>query len=166
MLLKYDNLKLDKNELENMDRTNPYNVVGAFVRTLTVYNSSTPNEFYDLLQVLQGDFQPLSEMMKQNIKDRMSQNDKYSFIGKSYFKGATPENDYTPSEPFELEVTENDYSDVEEGIKKLFVKSGGADSPRGIMVRLAKDGNYYVWSDSFMGLLADIRGVESKNPWA
>ena len=166
MLLKYDNLKLDKNELENMDRTNPYNVVGAFVRTLTVYNSSTPNEFYDLLQLLQGDFQPLSEMMKQNIKDRMSQNDKYSFIGKSYFKGATPENDYTPSEPFELEVTENDYSDVEEGIKKLFVKSGGADSPRGIMVRLAKDGNYYVWSDSFMGLLADIRGVESKNPWA
>ncbi len=166
MIVNYNELKLTKEELENMDRTSPYQVVGAFVRLLTTYQPNKEEEFYDLLQTLQGDFQPLSALMKQNIKDRMLQNDKYSYIGKSYFKGATPSNDYTPSIPYELEITENDYSDVEEGIKKLFVKSGGADSPRGIMVRLAKDGNYYVWSDSFMGLLADIRGLESNNPWA
>ena len=29
-----------------------------------------------------------------------------------------------------------------------------------------KDNNYYVWSDSFMGLLSDIRQPESSNPWA
>ena len=166
MMIKIDNLNITKEDLEKLDRTNPNNVVGALIRTLTIYNPNTPNDFYEMLQLLQGDFQPLSEMMKQNIKDRMLQNDKYSFIGKSYFKGATPENDYTPEIPYELEITENPYSDVEEGIKKLFVKSGGADSPRGVMVRVAKDGNYYVWSDSFMGLLADIRGLESKNPWA
>lgn len=104
--------------------------------------------------------------MKQQIKDRMSQNDKSSYIGKSYFIGATPDNDYNPTLPIQLEVTENIYSDENEGYKKLFVKSGGADNERGITVRLAKDGNYYVWSDSFMGLLSDIRKPESTNPWA
>ena len=166
MKLKYENLTLTKEELENTTRSNPYNVVGLFVKLLATYNPKKENDFYEKLQFLQGDFQPLSALMKQNIKDRMLQNDKYSYIGKSYFTGATPENDYTPSIPYELEISENAYSDVEEGIKKLFVKSGGADSLRGVMVRLAKDGNYYIWSDSFMGLLTDIRKPESKNPWA
>ena len=166
MKLKYENLTLTKEELENIPRRDPYNVVGLFVKLLVTYDPKKENEFYEKLQFLQGDFQPLSALMKQNIKDRMLQNDKYSYIGKSYFLGATPENDYTPSVPYELEISENAYSDGEEGIKKLFVKSGGADSLRGVMVRLAKDGNYYIWSDSFMGLLSDIRMVESKNPWA
>ncbi|MBR2827669.1 MAG: hypothetical protein IKE70_00340 [Bacilli bacterium] len=166
MKIKYDELTLTKEELENTPRSNPYEVVGLFIKLITTYNPKKEDEFYEKLQFLQGDFQPLSALMKQNIKDRMLQNDKYSFIGKSYFLGATPENDYTPSIPYEIEITENDYSNVEEGIKKLFVKSGGADSNRGVMLRLAKDGNYYIWSDSFMGLLTDIRKPESKNPWA
>ena len=49
----------------------------------------------------------VSTMMMQNIKDRMMQNNKSSFIGKSYFVGATPNNDYTPSIPYEIEVSEN-----------------------------------------------------------
>ena len=72
----------------------------------------------------------------------------------------------TPQTPYEVEVIENDYSNETEGYKRLFLKSGGADSPRPITLRLAKDGNYYVWSDSFIGLLADIRQPESSNPWA
>ena len=164
MILYYDKVGVTKEELEKVDRTNPYNVVGAFIQTISSYDGS--DTFYDLVQYLVGDYQPLSALMKQQIKDRMSQNDKSSYIGKSYFKGATPDNDYKPSVPVQLEVTENIYSDVEEGYKKLFVKSGGADNERGITVRLAKDGNYYVWSDSFMGLLSDIRKPESTNPWA
>ena len=164
MILYYDKVGTTKEELEKIDRSNPYNVVGAFVQTICSYDGN--DKFYDLVQYLVGDYQPLSALMKQQIKDRMSQNDKSSYIGKSYFKGATPDNDYNPTLPIQLEVTENIYSDVEEGYKKLFVKSGGADNERGITVRLAKDGNYYVWSDSFMGLLSDIRKPESTNPWA
>ena len=166
MILYYDKVGITKQELESIDRTNPYNVVGAFIQTISSYNKDNTDTFYDLVQYLVGEYQPLSALMKQQIKDRMSQNDKYSYIGKSYFKGATPDNDYNPTLPIQLEVTENIYSDVEEGYKKLFVKSGGADNERGITVRLAKDGNYYVWSDSFMGLLSDIRQPESTNPWA
>lgn len=50
--------------------------------------------------------------------------------------------------------------------KRLFLKSGGADSPRPITLRLAKDENYHAWRDSFIRLFADIRGLESENPWA
>ena len=39
-------------------------------------------------------------------------------------------------------------------------------SKRDFDVRLAKDGNYYIWSESFLGLLADIKKIESSNPWA
>ena len=111
MILYYDKVGVTKEELEKVDRTNPYNVVGAFIQTISSYDGS--DTFYDLVQYLVGDYQPLSALMKQQIKDRMSQNDKSSYIGKSYFKGATPDNDYNPTLPIQLEVTENIYSEVE-----------------------------------------------------
>ncbi len=165
MILTVNNITTTKEELEKLDRTDPYNVIGGYIQSITEFDSKNPDIFYEKLQVLEGTYQPLSAIMKQNIKDRMMQNDKYSYIGKSYFKGSTPENDYTPTEPYQIEITENPYTDAEEGYKKLFVQSGGADNPRGITLRLAKDGNYYIWSDSFMGTLADIRPLESTNPW-
>ena len=167
MLVCVDKVGTTKNELEELDRTSPYNVVAGFVQCITDYDPKDPKEFYNKLQFLLGDMQPLSEIMKQNIEDRMRQNNKYTYIGKSYFVGATPQNNYTPNDdPYQIEITENPYSNIQEGMLKLFVKSGGADSPRGIVIRLGKDRNYYIWSDSFMGLLADIRPMESTNPWA
>jgi len=165
MILTYSTLNTTMDELKELDRTSPYNVVGAFVQIITDFDPKKMDEFYEKLQFLQGDFQPLSEVMKQNVKDRMMQNKKYEYIGSSYFIGATPKNDYVPTEPYQIEITENPYSNVEEGFLKLFVKSGGADTPRGITVRHGKDRNYYIWSDSFMGLLSDIRKKESENPW-
>ena len=166
MEIKFDKILSSKADLETIDRANPYNVVAAAIHTFTNYDINNEDKFYEMLQFLMGDFQPISGIMKQNIKDRMLQNNKYPFIGKSYFKGATPNNDYTPNAPYEIEVIENIYTDQNEGYKRLFLKSGGADSPRPVTVRLAKDGNYYLWSDSFIGLLADIRPIESSNPWA
>ena len=164
MKISFEKLGLSIDELKKFDRTNPYNVAALFINIICDYSNA--DKFNEKLQYLMGDFQPISNLMKSQIKDRMMQNNKYEFIGKSYFKGANPENDYTPSEPYEVEFFENDYSREEEGFVKLWVNSGGADNARFITVRLAKDGNYYVWGDSFMGLLADIRKKESENPWA
>ena len=166
MIVKFEKIMDSKSNLESLDRSNAANVAAAVIHVFTNYDINNKENFYEMLQFLLGDFQPLSEMMKQNIKDRMMQNNKYQFIGKSYFEGAIPENDYTPNIPYEVEVIENDYSNQNEGYKRLFLKSGGSDNPRPITLRLAKDGNYYVWSDSFIGLLADIRQCESTNPWA
>ena len=165
MNIEFNKLEISKEELLQADRTNPYNVAALYVRVLCSYNNLNQNAFYDLLQVLLGEYQPLSGIAKQSILDRLMQNEKYEYIGKSYFIGANPSNDYTPSVPYTISVMD-DPNFNQEGYKRLFLQSGGADSKRPIMVRLAKDGNYYLWSDSYMGLMTDIRSPESKNPWA
>ena len=80
-----------------------------------------------------------------------------------YFKGATPQNDYLPSQPYTISVSENPYSYQNQGYAKLFIRSGGADSPREVLLRLAKDGKWYLWEQF---LLVGIRAPESSNPWA
>lgn len=102
----------------------------------------------------------LSEHEKQFLRDRFIDKD---YVPRSYFKGATPQNDYTPSKPYTICVSENPYSYDNQGYGKLFIISGGADSPRPIQVRQAKDGKWYLWEQF---LLADIRKPESSNPWA
>ena len=62
-----------------------------------------------------------------------------------------------------VRVSENPYSYQEQGYAKLYLYSGGADSPRPVQLRLAKDGKWYLWEQF---LLADIRQPESADPWA
>ena len=51
----------------------------------------------------------------------------------------------------------------EEETKLMDLRSGSADSPRQVPLRLAKDGKWYLWEQY---LLPDIRKPESENPWA
>jgi hypothetical protein len=112
-----------------------------------------------MLDFLRGP-RPLSVMDKQFIADRFRDKD---YVPRSYFEGATPNNNYLPSEPYSIVVSENPYSYQNEGYATLYLTSGGADSPRSVQLRLAKDGKWYLWEQY---LLADIRKPESANPWA
>ena len=115
-----------------------------------------------MLNFLKGPGGPLSEFEKQFIRDRFMDNKDY--IPRSFFDGATPENDYMPSAPYTLKVLTNPYSiNREEGTANLFLTSSGADTPRAVVLRLAKDGKWYLWEQY---LLSDIRKPESENPWA
>lgn len=112
-----------------------------------------------MLDFLRG-LRPLSVMDKQFIADRFR--DK-AYVPRSYFEGATPQNNYLPSEPYSVTISESPYSYRNEGYATLYVASGGADSPRSIQLRLAKDGKWYLWEQY---ILADIRKPESEDPWA
>lgn len=46
---------------------------------------------------------------------------------------------------------------------EMFIPSGGADDPRPVKLRQAKDGKWYLWEQF---LLTGIREPESSNPWA
>ncbi len=100
------------------------------------------------------------------IKDRFRDNKEYK--PRSYFVGATPDNDYMPSSPYTIKVTENLYSrDGGEGYLTLWLQSGGADSMRNITLRnKPSTGQWFVFSDSYRGLLADIRIPKSQDAWA
>ena len=115
---------------------------------------------YRMIDFLRGP-RPMNGSDKSFIADRFRDKD---YVPRSYFAGATPSNDYQPVAPYTISVSENQYSYDEQGIAKLFIKSGGADDPRPIKLRKAKDGKWYLWE--YSSILLGIRQPESSNPWA
>ena len=140
----------------------PFETAALAALALCVYPQSK-DECVSILNYLRGP-NAMSPRDVSFLSERMAQNNKAGFLGASYFNGATPDNDYTPDEPYSITVSENPYSYAEENCAKLFVKSGGGDSPRPVTLRLAKDGKWYLWE--YSSLLLDVRAPESKNPWA
>ncbi|MCL2159909.1 MAG: hypothetical protein FWH48_10920 [Oscillospiraceae bacterium] len=147
--------------LPQAEMKTPFETAAMLVAALCVYPLNK-DESIAMINYLKGP-NPLSNRELQFIADRMSQNNKAGFIGASYFNGATPQNDYTPSQPYTVTVSENPYSYDNQGYANLYIKSGGADSARPVNLRQAKDGKWYLWEQL---LLADIRQPESTNPWA
>ena len=137
---------------------NPFSTAALTILAFCFYPENKDLSL-QMLDFLRGP-RPLSVMDKQFIADRFRDKD---YVPRSYFEGATPNNNYLPSEPYSITVSENPYSYQNEGYATLYVTSGGADSPRSVQLRLAKDGKWYLWEQY---LLADIRKPESENPWA
>lgn len=115
---------------------------------------------YKMIDFLRGP-RPMNSSDKSFIADRFREKD---YVPRSYFAGATPANDYQPQSPYTIEVRENQYTYSVDGIAKLFIPSGGADDPRPIQLRKAKDGKWYLWE--YSSILLGIRQPESSNPWA
>ncbi|MGN1340050.1 MAG: DUF6935 domain-containing protein [Oscillospiraceae bacterium] len=86
-----------------------------------------------------------------------------TYIPFSYFAGATPDNNYTPSQPFTVTVKSDHTSEAEQGYAKLFIPCSGADSPRPIKLRMKGDGRWFLWEQY---LLTDIRAPKGSDPWA
>lgn len=103
---------------------------------------------------------PLSPHDLSFLNDRLREG---HYVPFSYFAGATPENDYTPQPPFTLTFEEGLYANMNPGYKKLRIRSGGADSPREIVLRQTADQKWYLW-DQF--LMVGIRQAKSEDPWA
>ena len=77
--------------------------------------------------------------------------------------GASPENGYTPRQPFTLLVGSNHTSNTEEGYCKLLIPCGGADDPRPIKLRRKGSGQWFLWEQY---LMTGIRVPTSADPWA
>lgn len=164
----FNSLPKKADDLKAYSMNSPFETAALVIATLDCYDLNNQNNFYDMLQYLMGgaEIQPMSPLMKSLIKDRMMQNGKFEFIGKSFMEGATPGNNYTPSTPYKITVSDNPYSYTQQGFAKLFIKSSGADSIRSVQLRQMKTGKWVLWSDTVMWLLSDIRQPESLNPWA
>ena len=143
---------------------NPFDTVALIVAALCVYPLDK-DECMAMINYLRGP-NPMSQRDIIFLRDRMAQNNKARFLGASYLNGATPQNDYSPVAPYTVTVSEHPYSYTNEGIVSLHVRSGGADAPRAVTTRLAKDGKWYLWQTEYHTLLLDIRAPESTNPWA
>lgn len=138
--------------------SNPFDTAAMTVLAYCFYPENKELSL-QMVDYLRGP-QPMSNAEKQFTADRFRDQD---YVPRSYFNGATPENDYLPSEPYTVTVSENPYSYENQGYAKMFLTSGGADSPRYVNLRQAKDGKWYLWEQF---ILVGIRKPESTNPWA
>ena len=145
--------------LPEADLADPYKTAALTVCALCVY-AADKDIGTEMLNWLRGP-RPLNGADISFLNDRFRGGKTY--IPFSYFAGATPENDYTPSQPYRITVESNHVSAAEQGYMKLFIPCGGADSPRPIKLRMRGDGKWFLWEQY---LLTDIRTPKSADPWA
>ena len=119
-----------------------------------------PDAAIAMLSWLKGpeDFNPREQAF---LKDRLKGKE---YKVRSFFAGATPENDYTPSVPYVVAVSENPYSFDNENWATLYVTSGGADNPRSIKLRRKPSTGEWFLND--IQCLSDIRLPKSEDQWA
>lgn len=149
--------------LKEADMKDPFGVAALTVLALCVYPEDKETCF-QMLDYLNGP-ETVSERLKQFMRDRFMDGNDY--VPRSYLKGATPDNNYTPSSPYTVVVSSGAHSkdQLNEGYMVLFLTSGGADSPRMIKLRnKPSTGEWFIWD--FEGALASIRAPKKDNPWA
>ena len=137
----------------------PYKTAALVIAALCRFEADE-NAAHEMLDFLKGP-EALSNLEKQFLRDRLSGKAYKSF---SFFAGATPENGYTPSEPYEITVSSNPYSFETENWATVYVQSGGADSPRPIKLR--KKPSTGQWFLNEVQCLSDIRVPKADDPWA
>lgn len=133
----------------------------AALAMLVLYNfEKNPDLSFEMLDVLKGP-DSVSPYEKQFIKERLQGKD---YKVRSFFDGATPENNYNPTSPLKITVEDNPYSYPEENWAVMFVKSSGADSPR--QIKLRKKPSTGEWFINELQCLSDIKVPVSSDPWA
>ena len=112
----------------------------------------------DMINFLKGP-QPLSNYDIQFLRDRLGGKEYKPF---SFFDGSSPQNNYTPSQPYTITVSDNPYSYTQDGYAVLYLTSSGADNPRPVKLR-RKGEQWFLWEIQY---LSDIRTPAADDPWA
>ena len=150
---------LPKSAAEIMPAKTPQQTAAFAVAALVRYTEDTEAGIA-MLDKLLGP-RPLSNLSKQQLRDQLRGKE---YTARSYFDGATPDNNYTPSMPYTVTVSETPYSYQHENYAQLWIRSGGADNPRPVTMRLKPStGEWYLWE--YAGLLAGIRIPAKDDPW-
>lgn len=158
----FHHLPQDVSEMEGLwelQESAPEHTAAFCVAAFCRYPHSK-EDCFAMVDILRGP-NPMNSSYRQFISDRFRDKD---YVPRSYFAGAVPDNDYTPDEPWTLTVKTDTHSFDEENMARLYISSGGADSPRPITLRKAKDGNWYLWE--YSSVLLGIRLPAAEDPWA
>ena len=114
----------------------------------------------EMLDFLKGP-ENVSTYEKQFIRERLYEKQYKIF---AFFDGATPGNNYTPTEPDTIKIIENPYSFDNDNWATLWVKSGGSDNPSSIKLRKKPSTGQWFLND--IQCLSDIRPPAAKDDWA
>lgn len=169
--ITFDRVPSNVEELKQIDRSGENGKFLTMALVFCAFRTWTPDTqgvCNDMLANLMNS--PTCGMVFNNfgqqfVKDRMMQNNKYPFLGNAYFDGAEPANSYVPTEPLSVTVEEYVYNMPPStmygptlNLERIMTRFQGADNPRYMDFYVdPKDGWWYAWSDSYKGLLVDIK---------
>ena len=140
----------------------PFKTAALTVLALCAY-AADKNIGTEMLNWLRGP-RPLNGQDISFLNDRFR--DGKTYLPFTYFSGSTPENNYTPVQPYRVTVSENTYSRTQfvDGYLTLYVACSGADSPRPLKLRnKPSTGQWFLWEQQ---LLTGIRIPQVADPWA
>lgn len=138
----------------------PFKTAALTVLALCAY-AADKNIGTEMLNWLRGP-RPLNGQEISFLNDRFRGGKTY--LPFTYFAGSTPDNNYTPTQPYTIIIESNHTSNDEAGYMKVFVPCGGADDPRPIKLRQrGSDGKWFLWEQY---LLTGVRTPKSADPWA
>lgn len=142
-------------------RQTPQGVCALFLCAVSLFDKNR-DEGVRAMDLLRGP-RPMTPYDSQFLRDRLRGK---AYLPLAYFEGATPQNGYTPVAPLTLEVLDDPRpQDVEEGYRRFFLKTTGADSPRPIKLRQKPStGEWFLWE--YSSILSGIRIPASEDPWA
>lgn len=141
------------------DLSRPEMTCALFLAALRLYTQDA-NAGVEAMNVLRGP-RAMTGFDTQFLRDRLRGR---TYLPLSYFDGATPQNGYTPARPYALQVLPDPRpQDIEPGYLRVYLKSGGADSPRPMKLR-QKGASWYLWE--YSSILSGIRIPAEEDPWA
>ena len=161
------------NELRQVNRTGAegkYLVLPLMIAAFRTWTPQNPETCYDMMKVLMnsptaGSMAPFNNFTKDFVRARMMQNNKWQYIANAYLEGSTPQNGYTPNQPFAITVREYVYAPQTStiygralSVEKVVIEFPGADTERSLSVyQDPADGQWYAFSDTYGGLLVDVK---------
>jgi len=159
----FNSLPKSASELKAMPEaamTTPFMTAALTVAVLCAYGDNQA-ACIEMLNVLKGP-EPLSNYDIQFMRDRLTDKTYKPF---SYFAGASPQNGYVPNTPYPITVFEQAYSYPTADYATLYIRSGGADSPRSVTLRLKPSTGQWFLTNHH-SLLPGIRRPDAENPWS
>ena len=145
-------------KLPQLRLTAPEDTCAAFLCAVELFRRDK-EEGTKALNVLRGP-RPLTGIDVQFVQDRLRGK---GYLPMAYFRGALPENGYTPEKPYVLDVLpDSSPQGVEEGYIRVFLRTAGADSPRPIKLR-RKGEQWFLWE--YSSPLTGIRPPAALDTW-
>ncbi len=143
--------------LPQAELSTPFDTAALTVLALCTYPKDKELSFA-MLDYLRGP-RPMNNVERHLIEDHFTQQ---SYIPRSYFDGATPDNEYTPSEPYTVRVSDDQMSYLTKGHATMNLRSGGAESPRKVNLRQGDDDKWYLWEQFLLVVIE--KPPEKKQP--
>ena len=151
-----------------------YKVLALYIMSLRTWKPENQTDCEEMIGYLCN--KQLSVYEKQRLAEQMKKSKQYLYLGNAFLNGSTPANNYTPSQPYSITLTQDSVVDEDQVYipanpsipspdqYRAFIYCKASDSGKWIDVyKSSKDGNWYMYK--WMDLITSIKAPASSNPF-